>query len=98
MLQYPLRSGWPSALRGALNGAERLGGADCAAATGASAPRERAVPRQSRAARVTKGTPRRTIAMEPKSNVVIEQCPLAGGVGFEPTVGSHLRRFSRPLP
>lgn len=24
--------------------------------------------------------------------------PLADRVGFEPTVGSHLRRFSRPLP
>jgi len=23
---------------------------------------------------------------------------LADGVGFEPTVGFHLRRFSRPLP
>jgi hypothetical protein len=23
---------------------------------------------------------------------------VADGVGFEPTVGSHLRRFSRPLP
>jgi site-specific DNA recombinase len=43
-------------------------------------------------------TPQTTLSFKALEAVRGGKCKMADGVGFEPTVGSHPRRFSRPVP